>query len=68
MKKGQSLNRKFKRGHLKSIWNETFKRPDVFRKTKRGFFVLTNPFVANSTIGRSIRKEEFKHMENKLAS
>lgn len=68
MKKGQSLNRKFNRGNLVSIWNETLKRPDVFRRTKKGKFVLTSPFNHNSTLGKSLSKEEFNFMKKKAVA
>ncbi len=54
MKKGQSINRKFRRGILVSIWNDTLKRPDVYRKVKKGYYRLTNPYVHNSAWGRRV--------------
>ena len=51
MKRGQSITRKFRRGNLVSIWNSTLQRPDVYRKIKKGYYRLTNPYVHNSAWG-----------------
>lgn len=38
----QSLARQIKRGHIKSVWNSTFHRMELFKKTNRGLFVMCN--------------------------
>ncbi len=40
----QSLKRRLKRGHLRMIWNDTFKRMDFFKRAKNGKFILANPY------------------------
>lgn len=52
----QSVKRKLKRGHIRMIWNNTFKRMDFFRRTSNGRFVLCNP------LGRDVwRSYENRH-------
>ena len=45
MAKGASTKRKIKRGIIVSIWNETMRKLDFFTSSKRGGYILCNPFT-----------------------
>lgn len=53
---GQSMSRKIKRGHVRMVWNETFKKMEFFRRSGDGLFILCHPISGNY-----IRKGPGKH-------
>ena len=60
-----TLQASVRKGIIVPIFNQTFKSFDFFRRTKRGKFVSTNPFVKNSTIGQiSYHKKQVDKMKN----
>lgn len=54
----QSITRKLSKGNLLQRWNENLKRYDFYRRTSRGGYCLTNPFVAGSTLGPTLHKNQ----------
>jgi hypothetical protein len=40
-----SVHRKIKRGKIKGIWNQTWERMDYYLRSKRGGWILCNPFA-----------------------
>ncbi len=44
MAKGASVKRKIKRGIIVSVWNNTMRKMDFFTCSKRGGWLLCNPF------------------------
>lgn len=41
----RSIKSQVKVGLIKGVWNETFKAMDYYKKTKRGKFILCNPYT-----------------------
>ena len=55
-----SISRQIRRGTLVSKWNESTESYDWFRRTARGGFVLTNPFVKGSTLGPTLHRKQIE--------
>lgn len=54
------------KGVLHGIYNQTLRFMEWYRKTKRGRWVRTNPFVKGSTLGqRSYSHKQFVAMVRK---
>lgn len=41
---GASVHRKIRKGRIQGIWNQTFGGMDYYLRSKRGSWILCNPF------------------------
>ena len=63
-----SYTRNIKRGNLKAIWNATFKRMDFFKRTRKGKFILCNPFQNRFiSTGPGYTKEQIAAMQKRAS-
>ena len=60
----QSIKRKIKRGNARVIWNNTFQRLDIFKRTSRGKFILANSNGQYLTQGPGHNKKTLDAWEN----
>jgi len=61
----QSARRKIKRGKLRMVWNESFKRMDFFRRTAAGNFILSTSTGRDLSQGPGYRPEQLDALANR---